>query len=73
MNPFVYLLITIMIDNYPEQIAVSVDQDRLPLDCVLYWKEPENNKALFDLVFQYSHGHAERVIAVTEIRGIVRN
>jgi hypothetical protein len=73
MSPFIYLLITIIIDDYAEQIAVSVDQNKLPNDCVLYWKEPENNQALFDLVSQYSCGHAERVMAVTEIRGIVLN
>jgi hypothetical protein len=71
MSPYIYLLITIMINEYTEQIAVSVDQNELPIDCVLHWREPENNKALFDLVSQYSNGHAERVMAVTEIRGIV--
>lgn len=70
MSPYIYLLLTIMVDGFPAYIAVRVDQNNLPTDAVLYWKETENNKALFDLVGDHYHDE-EKVIGVREIHSIV--
>tara|TARA_R110000803_G_scaffold210440_1_gene282211 strand:- start:7190 stop:7375 length:186 start_codon:yes stop_codon:yes gene_type:complete len=59
-----------MVDGYPEDVAVRVDQNKLPPDAVQNWKEPENNDVLSDLA-KRSYHLPGKVVGVREIFGMV--
>lgn len=50
MSPDIFLLLTIMKNNFLEEIVVEVNTNDLPYDYQSHWKEPNTQEILSDLI-----------------------